>query len=247
MDPYHLLVGDILYGPVASRRFGKTLGINILPSGRKLCSFHCLYCQLGHGEKSSLVPTDFPSLEDIRIAWDQFVPDSHPEIGCIVVSGNGEPTLHPDFLTLVEELIKLRQKNMPKAQLICFTNGWRLRDPHVHQALGLFDECHLKLDARFRDVDLPENGFSMTDTLECARRLPNLVIQSCFVTGRLDNMDEVSLSEWQNQILSLKPKRVDLYTVSRKPTWDGVLPVKKDKLISLTKRLEACGQNARIV
>lgn len=243
---YHDLIDGIIYGPVTSRRFGKTLGINLLPSGRKYCSFHCLYCQLGPGKKKRDVPTDFPSLEDVRKAWSEFNQTSRHKIGYIVVSGNGEPTLHPQFSSLVEELIKLRRKDFPKAKLICFTNGGRLTDPDVYQALTLFDECHLKLDARFRDIDLPEKDFSMTKMLEKARGLANLVIQSCFVAGRVSNMDEPSLVEWQNLILKLKPKRIDIYTISRPPASDDVLPVRRNQLVFLSRRLKLCGQNIKI-
>lgn len=246
MASYHSLIDGIVYGPVLSRRFGKTLGINLLPSGRKLCSFHCLYCQLGQGEKLGAVSTDFTSLEAVRKAWSEFNHHSFTKIGCVVVSGNGEPTLHPQFLSIIEELTKLRQKDLPKAKLICFTNGARILDPDVYQALGLFDECHLKLDARCHDIDLPEKEFSMTEVLEKAHGLGNLVIQSCFIAGRVSNMDELFLVEWQNLILKLKPKRIDIYTVSRPPAWDGALPVTRHELVSVANRLKSCGQNVRI-
>lgn len=243
----HGLIGGIIYGPVTSRRFGKTLGINILPSGRKWCTFHCVYCQLGSGEKKSKVPMDFPSSEDVRIAWNKFQKISSEKTDYIVVSGNGEPTLNPQFLPIVEELVKLRGRDLPKVKLICFTNGSRLVDSDIFKALCFFDECHLKLDANLHEIDIPENDFSLATMIEVVRALPNLVIQSCFVTGRIDNMDEVSLAEWQNQILSLKPKRVDLYTILRQPAWDSVLAVRKNQLASLAQRLKSCGQNVKIV
>lgn len=232
----HDLVSSIVYGPVVSRRFGTTLGVNLLPQGKKFCSFNCVYCQLDWTDASyHPLPDEFPRPDEIATAllaaesaaawrekWD--------ELAYIVISGNGEPTLHPEFSACVDAILKFRNLHLPQALVICFTNGSVMNDENVLQALERLDQCHLKFDAALPHIDLPQDQFKFSDLHAASKVLHNLVVQSCFVTGCLDNTSNEDIQAWRDSIVKLAPKRVDVYTVSRPPAAEELLPVAQDRL-----------------
>src|SRR5215471_17299963 len=104
----------IVYGPVSSRRFGRSLGVNLAPAGRKTCNYNCAYCQYGwtefpaRGEFSR--PADVINAVDAALARD-------PGVDAITLAGNGEPTLHPAFAPIVEGLSHVRRRRAPGAAL----------------------------------------------------------------------------------------------------------------------------------
>lgn len=91
---------DIIYGPINSRRLGRSLGINLLPNDRKLCSFNCVYCHYGRTDVKTLLPEDvhFPSVEQVLDAVEEVL-RTYPDVDYFTFSGNGELTLHPHFPT----------------------------------------------------------------------------------------------------------------------------------------------------
>jgi wyosine [tRNA(Phe)-imidazoG37] synthetase (radical SAM superfamily) len=242
---YHELVSEMAYGPVPSRRFGETLGVNLLPSHRKLCSFNCVYCQLGWSEdKASLNTATFPAAEDVLKAVGEKCKSKEWKTGSpsyIVISGNGEPTLHPEFGSIVKALKKLRDENYPETKLISFTNGSRMDLSSVFEGLACLDECHFKLDAGFERVDLPFEPERFQNALTLAKELPNLVIQACFFTGKLSNADSRDVDHWIDVVLQLNPRHVDLYTVSRGTAIVGLLPVSSMDLNEIGNRLQERG------
>src|SRR3989344_7422643 len=108
---------DLVYGPVKSLRYGTTLGINLL-GGEKVCSYDCVYCSLGpttltmNKARKDYV---FPTLEQISAAFKTYIAKSVP-MEAIVVSGNGEPTLHPEFDEAMKRILGLRQEHLPTAK-----------------------------------------------------------------------------------------------------------------------------------
>lgn len=250
---YHGLVSEISYGPVPSRRFGRTLGINLLPPNRKLCSFNCVYCQLGWSDqKDDLAAAVYPSVENVMFAARKkcMLPEWGGSAGpsYIVISGNGEPTLHPEFGKIAKDLLLLRDECCPKSKVICFTNGSRLDQKSVLEGLLMLDECHLKLDSGFERVDLPVEAGRFQSMLEIAKKLPNLVLQSCFFTGRLSNIGNHDVKMWLDAVLQLNPKRLDVYTVSRKTAVSGLLPVSHAQLLDYKEQLRSRGfDSVRII
>ena len=98
---------DIVFGPIFSRRLGSSLGVNVLPSKGKLCNFDCIYCECGWN-KDGIAERRFPLLSDVEAALEDKMAKVSSEgipVDSITFSGNGEPTMHPDFPKTVSVLL----------------------------------------------------------------------------------------------------------------------------------------------
>src|SRR5436190_23658516 len=134
----------LAYGPVASRRFGRSLGVNLTPPGRKTCNYNCAYCQYGFTDFPSR--GEYPRPSDVIDAVDA-APARDPEVAAITVAGNGEPTPHPAFAPIAEALYHVRRRRAPKAKLVLLSNGSTLNRLDVVYSLSRFDARCMKLDA----------------------------------------------------------------------------------------------------
>src|SRR6266508_3536472 len=146
----------LVYGPVRSRRLGRSLGVNLSPPGRKTCNFNCAYCQYGWTDFP--VRGTFPSPAEVIDAVDCALARD-PDIDTITVAGNGEPTLHPAFAPIAEGLFHVRARRAPHAKLALLSNGSTLNRLDVVYSLARFDTRCMKLDAgdatTFRRVNAP--------------------------------------------------------------------------------------------
>ena len=94
---------NIVFGPIFSRRLGSSLGVNILPSKGKLCNFDCVYCELGWN-KDGISDNNYPRLADVSAALESRLSELSTEgktVDSITFSGNGEPTMNPDFAQII--------------------------------------------------------------------------------------------------------------------------------------------------
>ncbi|MCK9164105.1 MAG: radical SAM protein, partial [Bacteroidales bacterium] len=106
-----MLFEDIIFGPIKSRRLGNSLGINLLPTHKKLCNFNCVYCECGWNEDTKDIKDSIHKKEDIRAALESRlieIKEKNISVDSITFSGNGEPTIHPDFREIVDFVIELR-------------------------------------------------------------------------------------------------------------------------------------------
>ena len=96
------LQSGIIYGPILSRRLGRSLGINLLPAKRKVCSFDCVYCQYGYTHDLNLHPmrAELPKPPEVFEAVEAALKKPR-SMDYLTFSGNGEPTIHPDFPEIV--------------------------------------------------------------------------------------------------------------------------------------------------
>lgn len=233
------------YGPVASRRFGRSLGVNLLPAERKLCSFSCVYCQYDDtpGARGGL-PAPDEVLAAVAAALERGPCDA------ITLAGNGEPTLHPAFDEVVSRLVVTRDALAPGASIVLLTNGTRLREPRVRAALARVDRTFVKLDAAdevtWRAVDRPRGGAMLAELLDDLRRLdPPVWLQSMFVTGAVDNAAPDHVARWLDLVASLPVAEVHVTTVDRGTTLPGVLPVPADRLRDIAAAARTRGVPAR--
>jgi wyosine [tRNA(Phe)-imidazoG37] synthetase (radical SAM superfamily) len=198
IDKVKGLVAGIVFGPVRSRRFGRSLGINLSPRHLKLCSFDCPYCECGltaRGESRALTAQSpeaarqaFPSTEEVlasvRAALDELARRGET-LDSLTFTGNGEMTLHPDFEPILDGVIALRNEQAPRARIVVLTNGTRLGDPSVRRALERVDQCVVKIDAgreeTFRAINRPVEDVSLEAITEAAARLPRVIVQTMFV------------------------------------------------------------------
>ena len=137
-----------IFGPVNSRRLGVSLGINLMPSDGKVCSFDCLYCECGFN--AGFRPhKKRPTREEVRTALEQVLAQrkaNNEPLDDMTFAGNGEPTGHPDFLGIIKDTIALRDKYFPKVQVSVLSNATYIYKPEVREALMLVENNILKLD-----------------------------------------------------------------------------------------------------
>ncbi len=246
----YILAGGVVYGPVRSRRMGVSLGVNILPFGMKLCSFDCPYCQCGPsiervGGGAAGGPR-FPAADEVEEAVFGRLLDIRGEgihLDSITFSGNGEPTLHPDFFSAVRTVLAARDRAMPGVRVDILTNGAHLDRPGVVDGLNLLDERHVKLDAggdaKMREVNRPPAGFTVDGLARNLSRLKDFIIQAMFIRGACCNAGAESVGEWIEVVGRLGPKAVHIYSLDRVPAEAGILPVERSRLEEIAAEVRA--------
>ena len=219
-----MLFGSIVYGPIRSRRLGVSLGINLMPTTAKLCTFDCVYCECGWNQ-----PVSHPSLptrEEVRIALESQLSIAVEPIDVITFSGNGEPTLHPDFLGIIQDTCALRDQYCPKAKVSVLSNSTQLGRTDVIEALRLCDNRILKLDsaidATMRLIDKPVNAqLTVKQIVQWLSIFDgDFTLQTCFLRGEyqgqtIDNTTPEELTAWYKMVDYLHPKQVMIYVIDR--------------------------------
>lgn len=241
------LAAGIVYGPIPTRRLGLSLGINLLPAGRKLCSFDCRYCQLGSRRPTAEADrAALPSPDDVRRAVRSelarlrrlgILPDT------ITFSGNGEPTLHPRFeaaVQAVQDAVDLEGARIPIAVL---SNAAHLDRPSVVHALNSVRYPILKLDAGTQDMfermNRPRRGLELARVVDGIRKVRSAIVQTMFVAGTIDNTTGPEIDAWIERIRETGARSVQIYTVARLPAEPGVRPVSRSRLVWIAGRLGA--------
>lgn len=234
---------SIVFGPIHSRRLGTSLGINLLPAYGKLCSFDCVYCECGWN-KDGRTDTKLPSKEEIFKAIDDGLNACLADglqIDTITFSGNGEPTLHPDFPEIIDYVIESRGKYFPKAAISVLSNATFLNRKGVKEALAKIDNPILKLDAAddrmARMIDRPQSPeYSVSRIVENLKWFDgNFVLQTMFLRGNIegesvDCTDPEAVSLWLRIVAELKPRQVMIYTLDRIPPLATLEKVTVDEL-----------------
>ena len=168
-----MLRENIVFGPIHSRRLGASLGINLLPQKGKLCNFDCIYCECGWN-KDGLGDRNIPSADDVKAALGAMLQEcskSGARIDSITFSGDGEPTLNPDFPQIIDITLALRDKYYPGAKVSVLSNSTRISRKEVFEALRKVDNPIMKIDAP-TDPELtgfaPKMGSVVATTAEYA-------------------------------------------------------------------------------
>ena len=232
---------EIIYGPVNSRRLGRSLGINLLPVRRKVCSFDCVYCQYGRTQVKTLDPSpeEFPRLDDVVAAVETAL-TSGPDFDCFTFSGNGEPTLHPRWPEIVEVVRRLRDRYRPAGRLSLLSNSSTAARPSVRATLGQIDAPIMKLDAgdeaTLMAIDRPVGGISLEGIVEGLSNVPGLIIQTLMVEGAVTNSSGPAFENWLGALARLKPTQVQVYSTDRPVPVAGVARVPPERLRQITAR-----------
>lgn len=237
-----------VYGPIASRRFGSSLGINVLPVDRKVCNFDCVYCQYGPSAQEK--DFSFPSVDEIEASVKDYfsrMQDRPAKTDWVMISGNGEPTLHPEFPRIVDSLVHLRDIHLAGVPLGVLSNASTCGWFGVQAALLKLDGCFMKLDAGnpfvFQRLNAPQaaarSGFQWAEIINGLYRLPKTVIESLFVAGRIDNTGDREVEDWIQAVNYIRPESVQVYTISRPTRVEGILPVEKRKLDRIAECLSS--------
>lgn len=254
-----ILFDEIIFGPVKSRRFGVSLGINLLPLDSKLCTFDCIYCECGLTSHEKGHKPVFYSTEQILASLEsrfRGLTDSHLAPDSITFAGNGEPTLHPDFATIMNGVIGLRNKYFPLAKITVLSNSTMLNRDLVHKTLLLADNNVLKLDAgtdaAFQAINRPLNRITLDEVVEQLIGFKgNLTIQTLFLRGTIqgkviDNTIEQEVNAWLGHLERIQPKLVMLYPIDRLTPFASLEKISHDELAAIAHQVEAMGLKAEV-
>lgn len=219
-----MLFDSIVYGPIRSRRLGVSLGVNLMPTTAKLCTFDCVYCECGWNQPVS--HPQLPTREQVRAAleFQLLTLDVQPDV--ITFSGNGEPTLHPDFLGIIQDTCALRDQYCPNAKVSVLSNSTQLGRKDVVEALLLCDNRILKLDSAIDTtmqlIDKPVNQhLTVAQIVQWLSLFEgNFTLQTCFLRGEyegrvIDNTTPEELDAWYQAVNILHPKQVMIYVIDR--------------------------------
>ena len=242
------LQDGIIYGPVNSRRLGRSLGINILPAGKKVCPFDCVYCQYGWTQEHLLRAKPnpgLPSILDVREAVEKALLTLEKPPAYITFSGNGEPTLHPDFPRIAEEVTALRNTLAPRAKTAILSNSALASSESVRDALTRLDVRIMKLDCgtpeMFKRYNRPCPGVRLDDITLGLSRMPDAYIQTLFSTGQSGNLNPQNVSAWIDRLKNIRPLSVQLYTLDRGFPAKNLKPADKEDLNRVKIKVEKAG------
>lgn len=226
---------DIVYGPVQSRRLGRSLGIDLTPRGCLVCNFDCAYCVPGEPVDERCAP-HWSTPGDVASALRNALHEVG-ELDSITLSGRGEPTLHPRFPSVVAEVMAESRRARPFVSVRILTNGSRTIDPVVRRALDLLDERIVTLDAAADRVDRPAARHPLGGRIQAFSMLRDFTVQACFVDGEVGNVDERSVADWVELVGELRPRAVQVYTIDRPARDKGVRPASPLQLEAISRRL----------
>ena len=249
-----MLFSEIAYGPIHSRRLGTSLGIELMPLDHKLCTFNCVYCECGWNTPVSR--PKLPTREEVKAALEAKLKEKYA-LDVITFSGNGEPTLHPDFLGIIEDTCALRDQYCPKAKVSVLSNSTQLGRPDVVKALRLCDNRILKLDAgtdtMMRRIDLPVNEQltvqTIIDWLQAFEG--DFTLQTCFLRGAhngeiIDNTTPEELKAWYQAVDILHPKQIMIYVIDRKTPEENLEKISREEMEIIATPLIAKGYDVII-
>jgi wyosine [tRNA(Phe)-imidazoG37] synthetase (radical SAM superfamily) len=229
---------NIIFGPVNSRRFGKSLGIDLSPS-KKQCNFDCLYCELAPAKTMDSYE-DVVSIKEIIEALTGVL-NEHQDIDVLTITANGEPTLYPHLSELMDEINKVKGS----IKTLILSNAADIHEPYIQEALQKFDtvklsldcatgRCLKRLDRAHKSIDVEEIKDGMLSFKEKFSK--PLIIEILIVKGVNDGDEEVkALNEY---LLKLKPTRIDIGTIDRPPAY-YVEPLSYEALREISLKFEA--------
>ena len=229
------LFGDVIFGPVRSRRLGTSLGVNLLPVSSKLCNFNCIYCECGWTEGAG---GRFNSRGDVRELLRAKL-ETVPPPDTITFAGNGEPTMHPEFEAIIDDVVELRNNLCPATKISVLSNGTMIGRESVRRALSKVDNNILKLDsaidATVNRINDPLGRYSVAEVIENMKLFGGeLIVQTMFLRGAgVDNTTPEEVSAWLDALRQIRPQEVMVYTIDRDTPMAGLEKVSEKELAAI--------------
>lgn len=224
-----------------------------MPLDHKLCTFNCVYCECGWNEAVS--HPKLPTRAEVKAALEKKLSvissqQSAPDV--ITFSGNGEPTLHPDFLGIIRDTCALRDRYCPNAKVSVLSNSTQLGRADVVEALRLCDNRILKLDAAtdemMRRIDLPVNeNLSVETIMGWLQQFDgDFTLQTCFLRGEhagtiIDNTTPEQLDAWYRAVDILHPKQIMIYVIDRKTPEERLQKISREEMERIAAPLREKG------
>lgn len=246
-----------IFGPIKSRRLGTSLGINLLPNDGKVCTFDCIYCECGFNEERR-PKQKLPARDQVAKALEQKLTQMKAEgvtLDVLTFAGNGEPTAHPDFASIINDTLLLRDLHFPEAKVSVLTNGTRIIKPEVHQALMKVDNNIVKLDTvnidYINQVDRPTGQYDLNAIIEHIHAFEgHCVIQTMFMKGTdnkgisVNNTTPEYVRPWIDAIEYIAPREVMIYTIDRETPTHDLQKATPEELDNIVAQLQAKGIKA---
>jgi wyosine [tRNA(Phe)-imidazoG37] synthetase (radical SAM superfamily) len=233
-----------LYGPVPSRRLGRSLGIDLVP--HKICTYDCVYCQIGKTAEKTLSRKEYVPVKEIMEEVARFLKEGAASIDHLSLTGSGEPTLHSQIRSVIEGI-----KAITSIPVAVITNGSLLYEEEVRQDLLRADVVLPSLDAVssevFMKINRPRPGFSVEKVIEGLVKFRKVYrgqiwLEILFCKGVNDSKEE--LLRMKKALDRIQPDRIDLNTVVRPPSEKWAVPLNQKEMEEIRAFL---GEKASII
>ena len=280
------LRNNYIFGPITSRRLGISLGVNVLPNTIKICNFNCVYCECGWNsdyEKSDNLNNKFnnkfPTKEEIKTQLEETLLQLSKEcqvLDTITFSGNGEPTLNPEFSEIIDDTILLRNKYFSNVKISVLSNSTMLQSQEVVAALKKIDNPILKLDSAnietLKKINLAKNNnvinnnlinndgiknFSSKNTVEkiidgMKRFGGDFILQIMFLRGEnngdiFDNTTDMEISNLLTVMQETQPRQVMIYPIDRETPAKNLIKLDKVEMERIAEIIKNSGFNVTYV
>ena len=254
-----VLFHSTIFGPIHSRRLGTSLGVNLTPNDGKICSFDCLYCEAGFNAQGPGTTGFAPRAEVARLLEQKLseMKAGAEPLDVITFSGNGEPTLHPEFEGIIDDTLKLRDRYYPDAKVSVLSNSTRIASEGVNRALRRVDNNILKLDSAItptmRLIDRPGSpDFTSERVIEqLAEFGSNCIIQTLMLRGEhegqtIDNTTPKEIDALIEAYRRIKPSSVMLYSIDRRTPAQHLHKIPAEELNAIADRMRAAGINVTV-
>lgn len=245
---------ETVFGPIRSRRLGNSLGINLLPEKGKICNFDCIYCECGwnkDGRGDSVLPDAGRVSRMLEKKLKELLQEG-TVLDSITFSGDGEPTLNPDFPQIIDETLALRDKYFPTAKVSVLSNATRVHIPEVFEAMKKVDNPIMKLDAPTNRlaslINNPTPGYDVDRVVEALKQFDgNFVLQTIFLKSKdFDSSSPEVINPWKTIVRALSPREIMVYTIDRPTPEEGLKKFSVQQMEMLISDLIADGFNIRI-
>ncbi len=236
---------EVVFGPIHSRRLGSSLGINLLPEKGKICTFDCIYCECGwnrDGRDDTLLPT----AERVRKALEaklQYCQSIDVPIDSITFSGDGEPTINPEFPQIIDDTIALRNQYYPDSKITVLSNATMVHKLEIFNALRKVDNPTMKIDAPTNElvekINHPAPGYDVNRVVEALKQFNgDFILQTMFLRSKdFDSSSPEVLNGWMDIVRLLRPREVMVYTIDRPTPEEGLQKFTVDEMRRLVQPL----------
>jgi wyosine [tRNA(Phe)-imidazoG37] synthetase (radical SAM superfamily) len=223
-----------LYGPVPSRRLGKSLGIDLVP--HKVCTYDCIYCQIGKTTKKSLLRKEYVPVKEVLDELKAFLKEGSSSVDNLSLGGSGEPTLHSKIRSIIKGI-----KEVTDIPVAVITNGSLLCRKKVRQDLLQADIVLPSLDAVsteiFKKINRPNPSLSVEKVIGGLIEFRKVYrgkiwLEILFCKGVNDTREE--LRKMKEVVEQVQPDLIHLNTVVRPPSEDWVKPLSQKEMESIT-------------
>jgi len=247
------LFDELIFGPIHSRRLGLSLGVNLLPTDAKICSFDCIYCECGFN--TTMRESPIPTRDQVRDTLEAKLIDMKREgqiPDVITFAGNGEPTLHKDFEGIIDDTLALRNLHCPTAKVSVLSNSTRIDKPHIFRALNKVDNNILKFDSAI-DSTMKLMNCPVGKHINVAWFISHLkkfegklIIQTMFLRGdfkgeKLDNTTDAEVEAWLKAMEEIRPQQIMIYSLDREAPTQGLQQVDAEALDAIASKARERG------